>query len=141
MPFMINIPLTVAPLIVYNIIAFGLLGPEPGNSWILPVATVALPSDARWSLLLGDLMIAASLFLLFIEIVKATRVGRGAVLDHILSTLVFVVFLIEFLVVAEAATSVFFTLLLIAMFDMIAGFTVAINAARRDVAFGSGDRP
>ncbi len=139
MPFMINIPLTIAPLIVYNIIAFGLLGPEPGNPWVLPVATIQLPSDARWSLLLGDLMIAASLFLLFIEVVKATRVGRGAVLDHILSTLVFVVFLVEFLVVGEAATSVFFTLMLISMFDMIAGFTIAINAARRDVAFGPGD--
>ena len=91
MPFIVNIPLTVAPLIVYNIIAFGLLGTDPGNSWVLPVATISLPSDARWSLLLGDLMIAVALFLLFFEILKATRVGRGSVIDHILSTLVFVI--------------------------------------------------
>ncbi|MEI2386792.1 hypothetical protein [Breoghania sp. JC706] len=140
MPLFVNIPLTIAPLIVYNIIAFGLLGTDPGNPWILPVSTIPLPSDARWSLLLGDLMIAVALFLLFFEILKATRVGRGSVVDHILSALVFVVYLVEFLVVREGATSVFFILLLISLLDMIAGFTVAIHSARRDIAFGPGDQ-
>ncbi|PTW63323.1 hypothetical protein C8N35_1011374 [Breoghania corrubedonensis] len=140
MPFFVNVPLTIAPLIVYNIIAFGLFGTDPGNSWVLPVATIPLPSDARWSLLLGDLMIAAALFLLFFEILKATRVGRGSVIDHILSALVFIIYLVEFLVVREGATSVFFILLLISLLDMIAGFTVAIHAARRDIAFGPGER-
>lgn len=140
MPLIVNIPLTIAPLIVYNVIAFGILGGDAGNPWFSPILTVSLPSDARWTLLLGDLMVAVALFLLFFEIIKATRVGSASVIDHILSALVFIVYLVEFLVVPVCATSVFFLLMLIALLDMIAGFSVAIHAARRDVAFGPNDR-
>ncbi|MDJ0930462.1 hypothetical protein [Breoghania sp.] len=86
-------------------------------------------------------MIAVGLFLLFFEILKATRVGRGwgSVIDHILSALVFVTYLVEFLVVRAGATSVFFILLLISLLDMIAGFTVATHSAQRDITFGPGE--
>lgn len=136
MPFLVNIPLTVAPLLVYNIIAYGLIGDFPGDPWVLPVMTVQLASAARWTMLLGDLMILSGLVFLFVEIVKATRVGSASVLDHILSALVFVIYLIEFLIVPSAASSVFFLLLVISLVDLIAGFTVTIHGARRDVAFG-----
>jgi hypothetical protein len=54
------------------------------------------------------------------------------VLDHTLSTVVFVVFLIQFLTMAGCGTSTFFALGLMALLDVIAGFTVSIVAARRD---------
>ncbi|AXS38856.1 hypothetical protein [Breoghania sp. L-A4] len=136
MPFLVNIPLTVAPLLVYNIIAYGLVGNFPGDPWTLPVMTAQLASGARWTMLLGDLMILSGLVFLFIEIVKATRVGSTSVLDHILSALVFAIYLVEFLIVPAAASSVFFLLLVISLVDLIAGFTVTIHGARRDVAFG-----
>lgn len=140
MPLLVNIPLTIAPLIVYNLVAFGLIGSEPGDPWILPVMTIELPSDARWTMLLGDLMLMVALLLLFFEIVKATRVGTASAIDHILSALVFIAYLIEFLVMRAGASSVFFLLTVIALLDLIGGFTVAIHAARRDVAFGPGER-
>ncbi len=136
MPLLVNIPLTVAPLLVYNIIAFGLIGTFPGDPWILPVMTVELASQARWTMVLGDLMILVALILLFVEIVKATRIGTASVLDHILSALVFAIYLVQFLIVAEAASSVFFILLIISLIDLIAGFTITIHGARRDVAIG-----
>ena len=56
-------------------------------------------------------------------------------IDHLLSTFVFVAFLVEFLLVPGAAHSVFFTLMLIALVDVLAGFSVSIRSAGRDVNF------
>ena len=131
-----NIPLTLAPLVVYNLHAFGVFGPTPGDPWTQPVFTMTMVSDARFTLLLSDVLIVGALVVLFIEIVKATRRSTQAIIDHIASTAVFVIHLVEFLIVRQAATSVFFILTVIAFIDMVAGFTVTIRTASRDVTFG-----
>ncbi|PLW78031.1 hypothetical protein [Cohaesibacter celericrescens] len=136
-----NIPLLIAPLIVYNAFAFGIMGVVVGDPWSAPIFTIEMVSNARWTLTLGDVMIVASLFLLFIEILKATRTGVGSIVDHILSTLLFVAYLIEFLLVRETATSVFFILMVISLIDVIAGYSVTIRGARRDMTFGPGMQP
>jgi hypothetical protein len=59
------------------------------------------------------------------------------VLDHTLSTLVFVAYLVEFLTVQGCGTSTFFVLGLMALLDVISGFTVSIVAARRDFGFNN----
>jgi hypothetical protein len=51
--------------------------------------------------------------------------------------IVFVACLILFLIWDRAATSTFFLLMLMAMTDVIAGFSVTINAARRDYGTSS----
>jgi hypothetical protein len=136
-----NIPLLIAPLVVYNAFAFGFFGDAIGDPWSAPIFTIEMVSSARWTLTLGDLMIVAALFLLFIEILKATRTGMGSIVDHILSTMVFVVYLIEFLLVRETATSVFFILMIISAIDVIAGYSVTIRSARRDLTMGPGGYP
>ena len=73
------------------------------------------------------------------EIFKATRTSMASVIDHTLSTLVFVAFIIEFVLVKGAGTSTFLILGLMSLFDVIAGFTVTIVAARRDIGFGHSD--
>jgi hypothetical protein len=93
-------------------------------------------SGSLWIFTLSDLVVAGTLFLLFIEILKATRTSGNSLIDHALSTIVFIICLIEFLVVPEAATSLFFFITLIALIDVIAGFSVTISAARRDFAVG-----
>ncbi len=95
-------------------------------------------SGATWSFTLGNLLVIFSLVLLFLEILKATRTGGNSLVDHGLSTLVFVICLIEFLTVKEAATSVFFIIMFISLIDVIAGFSVTIRAARRDLNVGAG---
>jgi predicted Co/Zn/Cd cation transporter (cation efflux family) len=57
-------------------------------------------------------------------------------MDHLLSTFVFVAFLVEFLLVKGAAHPVFFTLMVIALIDVLAGFSVSIRSAGRDVNLG-----
>ena len=136
-----NIPLLIAPLLVYNAFAFGLLGQSIGDPWGAPIFTVEMVSDARWTLTLGDVMIVAALVLLFVEVLKATRTGIGSIVDHILSTLLFVAYLIEFLLVRETATSVFFILMIISLIDVVAGYSVTIRGARRDMTFGPGMHP
>ena len=92
-------------------------------------------SGGVWSMTLGDLMILVGLFFLFVEIMKSTRTSNASVVDHLLSTFVFAAFLIEFLLVSGAAHSVFFALMMIALVDVLAGFSVSIRAAGRDVNF------
>jgi hypothetical protein len=53
-----------------------------------------------------------------------------------LSTALFVVFLIEFLLAGAAASSVFFLLMVMAIVDVVAGFTISITGAGRDVTMG-----
>lgn len=136
-----NVPLLIAPLFVYNAFAFGVMGSSVGDPWSAPLFTVEMVSNARWTLTLGDVMIVAALVLLFVEILKATRTGVGSIVDHILSTLLFVAYLIEFLLVRETATSVFFILMVISLIDVIAGYSVTIRGARRDMTFGNGMHP
>jgi hypothetical protein len=130
-----NIPLTLAPLLVYNLQLFGVFGAAAGDPWVSPVFTVSMMSDARFTLLFGDLLIVAGLVCLFVEIVKATRTSAPTIVDHSMSLGVFILYLVEFLTVAGAATSVFFILMVIALIDVVGGFTITIRGARRDFGF------
>ncbi len=50
--------------------------------------------------------------------------------------LVFIAYLVEFLLVRDAATQTFFILMTIAFLDVIGGFTISIRTAGRDVSIG-----
>ncbi|HHK75307.1 MAG TPA: hypothetical protein ENJ57_09105 [Rhizobiales bacterium] len=124
-------PFLILALIGYNAIAF-----FSSLTWDMTVFQIAMVSGVVWRLSVGDIFLVACLFLLFIEIIKATHTGASALFDHALSTLLFVLCLVEFLLVARAATSTFFILTVIALIDVIAGFSITIRAARRDFAVG-----
>ena len=49
-----------------------------------------------------------------------------------------IVYVVEFIVVPVAGDSLFFILTAIALFDVVAGFTISIRTAQRDISFGSG---
>ena len=124
-------PLLLLPLIIYNLAAFNLFGISA--DWAAPLMTVGMVSGASWSLTWGDLLLLLALALLFIEVLKSTRTGMSSITDHGLSAVVFVVYLVEFLVVPAAATSLFFACLAMSFIDLIAGFSVSIRSAGRDV--------
>ncbi len=135
---LLNVPLMIVPFIVFNVVAMGLIGDGSGDPWSSVVLAVPMVSGARWEMNLGDLMVTLGLFLLFFEIMKATRVGASSVIDHLLSTFVLIAYLVEFLLVESAAHAVFFLLMMIALVDVIAGFSISIRAAARDVTIGDG---
>jgi small-conductance mechanosensitive channel len=129
-----SIPLLVIPFILYNLGLAGIFGGGlDGNPWAIELFSFSMMSGGVFSMTLGILLIVIALLLLFVEIVKSTRTSNASILDHLLSTFVFVAFLVEFLLVKGAATSVFFTLMVITLIDVLAGFSVSLRAAGRDV--------
>jgi hypothetical protein len=131
--FLIGIPLLVIPFAIYNIVEFLLPGASPGELWAKTLFELPMMSGATWSLTVGDLLLALSMLVLFVELVKATRLTGHTLLDHLLATLLFIGMLVEFLLVKQAATGTFFLLLVISFVDVVGGFTISIRAAQRDV--------
>ncbi len=127
-----KIPVLTYVLILYNLLL--LLGGSFGISLDSPLFTLVLLSGASLTPDVGDLLIVLGILALAIEVVKATRSSVASVVDHALSTLVLVLFLLEFLLVEAAGTTTFLLLTLLALLDVLTGFTVTIATARRDVA-------
>jgi len=130
-----SIPLLIVPFVLYNLGLAGLFG-GGDDPWASEIFSVSMMSGGIFSMTLGDLMVVIGLVFFFVEILKSTRTSNASVLDHLLSTFVFVAFLVEFLLVRGAAHSVFFTLMVISLIDVLAGFSVSIRAAGRDVNLG-----
>ena len=127
--YLIGFPLLVIPFAIYNMIAFL----TPGVSWTDAITAVQLTSGATWSVTAEDMLIALAIILLPLEILKATRIGVRSVVDHVLSMVLFVVMLIEFLLVRQAGTSTFFLLMMISVVDVLGGFIVTLRTAQRDL--------
>lgn len=100
------------------------------------IFSTTLLSGGQWTFRWGDLVLLVTLLLLFIEIVKSTFTSTSTLVDHALSMVVFILILVEFLVVPQAATSVFFLILVASLIDVVAGYTIGIRVARRDLALG-----
>jgi hypothetical protein len=81
----------------------------------------------------GDLLLVIGLILLCVEVYRATSSSTGAILNHVLSLVVFIIALIELLVLRQMANMTFFLIVLMTVGDVIAGFTVTISTARRDL--------
>lgn len=124
----VSFPLFLISFAIYNMVVFL----TPGVSWTGVMFSVPMQSGAAWDITAGDLLIALSLVFLFFEVLKATSVSQRSLFDHLLSTVVFVAALVEFLLIKEAATSVFATLLMISLVDVLGGWSVSVRSARRD---------
>ncbi|MBN9241881.1 MAG: hypothetical protein J0I98_03720 [Mesorhizobium sp.] len=127
-----SIPLLIVPFVLYNLGLAGLFG-GGDDPWASGIFSISMMSGGVFSMTLGDLMVLVGLAFFFVEILKSTRTSNASILDHLLSTFVFVAFLVEFLLVKGAAHSVFFTLMVISLIDVLAGFSVSIRSAGRDV--------
>jgi len=127
--FVLGFPLLLLPFVIYNMIVFL----TPGVSWTAPMTTVHMMSGQDWVLTWEDILLAFAIFLLWIEIVKSTRMGTRTVIDHILAMALFIGMLVEFLLVQRAGTSTFFLLMTIALVDVLAGFIVGLRSSQRQV--------
>jgi Na+-driven multidrug efflux pump len=81
----------------------------------------------------GTTILAVGLVTLFAEVFKASGATRASLMDQMLSLLLFIVVLLEFLLWPAAGNSVFALLGLMTLVDVIAGFAVGMAVARRDV--------
>ncbi len=133
--YLIGFPLLLIPFAIYNMIAFL----TPGMRWDDKVATIQLISGQAWTVTPEEIFLAFSILLLGIEVIKAARMGLRGLMDHILSMILFVVMLVEFLLVARAGTSTFFLLMTISFVDVLAGFIITARTAQRDIQIDKTD--
>ena len=126
------VPLLVIPWALYNILAFTMFGGQP-SGWSSPLLQIRMVSGTEWSITWGDLMLLIGIICLFFEVLKSTNTGRSSLIEHMLSTVLFIVFLIEFILAGAAASSAFFLLMAMSLVDVVAGFSISITGAGRDV--------
>lgn len=134
-----TIPLFFVMLVVYNLMV--LMQPETETQPSImekTVGTITLKSEAEWTPTYGDIVIMFGLFILYIEILKSTKSTAATVVDHTLSTFVFIAYLIEFLMAKPVAQSTFAILGCMSLVDVLAGFSISIASARRDFQVGGG---
>jgi hypothetical protein len=129
------LPLIAIPLILYNVMVL-FAGGDADGFFRAPLISVTMIKGAQWQFSRGDLIVLVTMLFLFAELVKATYTTSVSLIDHGLSMLVFIVCIVEFLVVNAAATSTFFFVMVGALIDVVAGFTIGIRVARRDLALG-----
>jgi hypothetical protein len=127
--YLIGFPLLLVPFVIYNMIAFLL----SGVAWTGQVATIHLISGQDWTVTPEDILLAFSILLLCVEVIKASRMGVRGIMDHVLSMVLFIVMLVEFLLIARAGTSTFFILMVISLVDVMAGFIITARTAQRDI--------
>jgi hypothetical protein len=130
------LPLIVIPFILYNVIVLFGSSVDPGGVLGRTIFRVPMMHGTPWGFTWGDLLLLITMLVLFVEIVKSTYTSATSLLDHGLSMLVFIVCLIEFLMVKQASTSVFFLITVAAVIDVVAGYTIGIRVAKRDLQFG-----
>jgi hypothetical protein len=133
--YLIAFPLLIIPFVLYNMIAFLL-----NLDFSTPLFNVPLLSGRSMAISTGDMLIIIGVLLLYVEILKATRLSSKAIMDHVLSMVLFLGMAIEFIAVQRAATSTFLILVALAFVDVIGGFTITIRTAQRDVTVEATDR-
>ena len=130
MNFLFSIPLLLIIFITYNVIAF------TSSSGLLVFSEelihFTLVSGRRLSINLDTLLVLFGIVTLFLELLKSTRTSVTTIVDHVLSTILFVAFLLQFLLVPELGTQGFLLLASLSLIDVIAGFTISISTAKRD---------
>ena len=132
-------PLLVLPVLLYNLVLLSMKGGlgtgDSAAQMSQTLFTIHMTSGGAWPVSLGDLLLGASLVVMFVELLKSTNSRNVAIVNHSLSMILFVACLVEFLLLKGFATSVFFLITLMVLLDVLAGFIVTIVSARRDVDF------
>ena len=128
-------PMILIAVAAYNALVFG--GAAMGHDAPALLGRnfpVTVFSGDIWKVSLGDTLVALALLLLFVETVKATRTNRREIINHALSVLTFMAVLVEFIVLKGFGTSTFFLIAAMCLFDVVAGYTISIIVAKRDLA-------
>jgi hypothetical protein len=122
-------PLMIIPVILYMLFAFG--GGVTGHDDIARLLShgidIHMFSGDSWHFGVNDLLV---------QVVKATRTTAREIVNHALSMLTFVVTIICFITLKGFATSTFFLIMAMCLFDVIAGYTISIVAAEHDLGLG-----
>jgi hypothetical protein len=135
-------PLLTISLIIYAVLTLIGVGGAQGAPWHEAVV-ISLPmySGDVWRVTWGTLFLVGSVGLLFVELIRSTKVGAASITNHLLSFLVFVAALLLFILAPGFGNSTYFLFLAMAFLDPMAGLVVTTVAARRDLSVTDGVAP
>jgi hypothetical protein len=128
----IGFPLLLIPVAICNIIVF--LMPDLALSGPIPLFPITLVSKDIWMVTLNDLLVALSILLLWLEVMRAARPAPKYFTDHFLSLLVFGAAAAEFVMLPKFGNATFFLITLTAMVDFLAGISLRARRPRRVAA-------
>ena len=133
-------PLLLIPLVIYNLIALG--GGAIMHADIQDMLSydhalaIKMFSGDIWRFSFGDFLVLFTLGLLFVEVVKATRTTSREIINHGLSMLILLAAVVEFITLRGFASTPFFFIVVMCLFDVVAGYTISIVAAEHDLGLG-----
>ena len=126
--YLIAFPLLLIPFALYNMIIFLLNMPFSDTVFSIP-----LMSERRMPVTTGDLLLVVAMLLLYVEVVKATRLGGKAIMDHVLAFFLFVGMASELALVPQAATPTLLLLTVLAFVDVMIGVSVSVRPKQQEI--------
>jgi hypothetical protein len=131
--YLIAFPLLLIPFAFFNIVVFllnmPLSDPEKSAVFTLPLAsepTMPPVFDRSIPVTIGDLIVVIGMLLLYVEVLKAVRPGGKALMDHVLSFILFVAMAGELVFVPRATSPTLLLLTVLGFVDAITGFSVRL---------------
>jgi undecaprenyl pyrophosphate phosphatase UppP len=126
--YLIAFPLLLIPFVLYNMIIFLLNMPFSEVVFSIP-----LLEGRRLPVTTGDLLVMLGMLLLYLEVLKAARLGSKGVMDHVLSFALFVGMAAELALVPRAMTPTLLLLTTLAFVDVIIGVSFIGRRKQREI--------
>ena len=126
------------PFMVIAVAAYGMVSVAFAIPLDRVILTFPLPSAAGFALTVGELLIGLATVVLFFELMNATSAKSSSIFNHGLSLLVFLAGFVIFLFVPGFGSGTFLIIVLMCLVDVVAGYSISILTARRDMTFGEG---
>lgn len=125
------------PFMLLAVVAYGVAVAAMGVPLSRELLNLALPSGSVFTLTMSELLLSISTIVLFFEIMNATSAKSSSILNHGLSMVVFIACGLIFLFVPGFGTGTFLIITLMSLVDVVAGYSISILTARRDMTFGN----
>ena len=133
--YLIAFPLLLIPFALYNMILFLL-----NMSFSDTVFSIPLLEGRRLPVTTGDLLVILAMLLLYVEVLKAARLGSKGVMDHVLSFALFVGMAAELALVPRAMTTTLLLLTALAFVDVIIGLSFIGRRKQREIVLEQEDQ-
>lgn len=133
--YLIAFPLLLIPFTLYNIVVFIL-----DLSFTDTLVSLPLLEGRALPVTTGELLIILAMLLLYLEVVKAARVGMKGVMDHVLALALFIGMACELALVPKAATSTLLLLTALAFVDLIVGLSVSTRRKQPELVYEDPER-
>ena len=126
-------PLLLLPVLYFNFMVMAVYGMNQAavNAWLAGSAFhITMFSGATWAMTQSDVILAAGMGLLFIEVLKSVGSPMLSLVNHGIAVMTLLVYVVEFISFPAFTHSTFFLLALMQLIDVLAGYTITIVSTR-----------